>query len=104
MICEDEDDSRLSDNNSDSDYNSDYFLNTENFQTNCSSVSNCDEDIKTDIDSDISDDENSDNNKEWLQNQEKEHSPEYYLQLIASLDTFKFWQLRYSSNTQTRLD
>ncbi|EGE80241.2 hypothetical protein BDDG_03182 [Blastomyces dermatitidis ATCC 18188] len=104
MIRRGEDDPRLSDSDPDSGYNSGCFSDAEDSQTDCSSVSGCDEDTKAGADSDISDDENSDDDGEWLQNQEEEHPPEYYLQLAASLDTSKLRQLRYSPNTQARLD
>ncbi|OJD27203.1 hypothetical protein ACJ73_01408 [Blastomyces percursus] len=81
-----EDDPRLSDSDRDSDSHSGCFSDAEDTQTDYSSGSGCDEDTKAGADSDISDKEDSDDDGKWLQNEEEDHPPEYYLQLEASLD------------------
>ncbi|KKZ61922.1 hypothetical protein EMCG_00484 [[Emmonsia] crescens] len=99
-----EDDPRLPESDQDSSYDDGCFSDAQNTQTDYSSVSGDDDDTNTGADSDISDKEDSDDDGEWLQNEEEEHPPEYYMQLEASLDPSTLRQLHYSPNMQARLD
>ncbi|KKZ67419.1 hypothetical protein EMCG_06914 [[Emmonsia] crescens] len=91
---EGDDDPRGSNSDQESNYNDGCFSDAGDAQTDHSSGPERD---------DESDEEDSDDDGEWLQNTE-DHSPEHYIQLEASLEPSTLRQLRYSPNTQARLD